>query len=442
MKAIHLLSFLLAGGLLLAGCHSHEQEYNHDHAHPEKTARDHGHSQDASHAGEEPHRHGGDHSHAPGASGRANEAVTPAGGLQVVTEVVLTQAQMEKIGLQLGGFEERPLRSVIRVNGHLELPPQNKAHVSAMIGGNVRDIKVLRGDFVQSGELLAVLEHPGFIEMQQDYVEQQSRLDFLEKEYVRQQALADAEIAAKKALQQTEADYRKARSAVAALHAKLEMLGVDPQRVEAGGIFRQIPVRAPIEGYVRAVHVSIGRYVSPEMELFKIGDNHHVHIDLLVYEEDVNRVHEGQKVLFRLPSQPEQEYTATIYAIGKALETEEKAVRVHAEIDNETGRLLPGMYVEGRIITGDERTPSLPESAIVTDKGLDYIFIKDEAQSDAARSHFHKTQVIKGVTDAGYAAITVLEELPENVPVVVKGAFFLMAETKKGESGGGHGHHH
>ena len=48
--------------------------------------------------------------------------------------VHLTKLQAEKIKLELGHFEEKNLRATIKVNGQLELPPQNKADVSAITG--------------------------------------------------------------------------------------------------------------------------------------------------------------------------------------------------------------------------------------------------------------------------------------------------------------------
>ena len=97
-------------------------------------------------------------------------------------EVHLVQKQMDVMGIELGNFQYLNLSTTVKANGQLELPPQNKASLGAIMGGRVKTVNVLEGDYVVKGQILASLEHPDFVEMQEQYMGSKSQLVFLEKE--------------------------------------------------------------------------------------------------------------------------------------------------------------------------------------------------------------------------------------------------------------------
>src|SRR5690606_7739128 len=101
-----------------------------------------------------------------------------------------------------------------------------------------------------------------------------------------------------------------------------------------------------------------------ENVLFEIINTHHIHADLMVFEKDVYQIKEGQRVRFNVENLPDTELFAEIYSVGKKFEQDPKAVHVHAEIMNKTGRLIPGMYIKGEILTDSTESYALPEEAI------------------------------------------------------------------------------
>lgn len=350
-------------------------------------------------------------------------------------EVGLTALQMEKIGLKLGGFEQKNLKSTVKVNGELELPPQNKADVSSIVAGKITQISVQPGQRVKKGTILARLQNPNFIEWQQQYLETEGELLYLNKEWERLKNLVAKEISPKKQLDKIESERAIAQAKLKGLKSKLQLLGLG---IPTGKLYSTIALRSPMNGYVREIKANTGVFVQPEMSLFEIVDNHHLHIDLKVFEKDLPYIKEGQVIQFSLQSQPDELMNAYIFAIGKALNRAERTVDIHAEIKEEKANLLPGMFVEARIILDDKKVPTLPDDAITVDKGLFYIFVKEEVHE--AETHFKKVPVLKGATDFGYTEVRLLEPLADNVEIVTEGAYFLMAQSKKGEEGAGHHH--
>jgi cobalt-zinc-cadmium efflux system membrane fusion protein len=356
--------------------------------------------------------------------------------------VEITDVQMKAVNIKLGKFEKRNLRTSVKANGVLELPPQNKANVSAMLGGSVKSIMIIEGDFVKEGATLALLEHPQFIELQQDYLEALNNFQFIKQDYERKKKLYEENISSGKEYQKTESEYKTVSSKLNSLKAKLEMLGLNLNEIEEGKISTSVPIKAPIHGYVRKIEINIGTYVEPQKDMFEIVDNHHIHIDLLVYENDINKVKKGQKVNFRVSNLGDKELQAKIFAVGKAFEEDLKAVRIHAEIENQDNNLIPGMYVDGRIIVDDYEVNSLPETALIREGESSFIFIKTEEEhnekekesNEQEHLRFKKIPVRTGASDNGFTEILTLEEIPDDSQVVIYGAYYLDSEMSKGDA--------
>jgi len=351
--------------------------------------------------------------------------------------VTLQLKQLDVMNIELGAIKQVNLGATLKVNGQLELPPQKMASVSAIIGGRVQSVTVIEGDKVRKGQVIARLSNPEFIAMQREYLSAKSNISFLEKDYQRKKELLKDGITSLKSFQQAEAAYFEGKSALNASKSTLLLMGVSISALEGGEIVSAIPIIAPIKGYVQNVEVNIGKYVSPEQEMFEIVDNEHLHIGLKVFEKDIDKAKVGQKITFSLTTRPDKIYEAKIFALGRAFDMTTRAVKVHAKITGTHDGLLTGMFVEARIVTADKEVDALPDAAFVTEKGLDYIFIQKKKDKD--NIELEKIRVNKGVSDLGFSEVFFINDMPKDVLVVTKGAFYVDAELGKGEFEG-HGH--
>ncbi|MEQ6118870.1 efflux RND transporter periplasmic adaptor subunit [Reichenbachiella sp. MALMAid0571] len=366
--------------------------------------------------------------------------------------VALLPKQMEVMDIQLGKFQELNLSTTVKSNGQLELPPQNKASLSALFGGRVKNVLVIQGQAVRKGQVLALLENPKFIEIQKEYINAKNQTDFFQKEYLRKKDLIKENITSVKSFQKAETDYFQSKGLLQAAKAQMELIGLNTSSVEKG-VVSAIPITSPLEGFVRLVEVNIGKYVEPRDEMFEIVDNEHIHIDLMVYEKDIHKVKDGQKVIFSLSSIPEKVFNAKVFAVGKSFENDPRALKVHAEITDKNAELLPGMYVDARIVTNDKKVMAVPDDAIVTESGLSYIFVLSERsdhkgthQHDSEDHHTHeeeklifkKIEINTGAADIGFTEIVPAQEIPADPVIVVKGAYYLLAEMGKNERGHSH----
>ncbi|NDC31348.1 MAG: efflux transporter periplasmic adaptor subunit, partial [Bacteroidetes bacterium] len=123
-----------------------------------------------------------------------------------ITSVQLSPEQIKNAAIVSGMAESKSISSIVKLNGVIEVPPQNMVSVSFPLGGYLKSTKLLPGMHVNKGEVLAVLEDAQFIQLQQDYLMAKSKLEFIEAEYNRQKELNASKASSDKVFQQAKSD--------------------------------------------------------------------------------------------------------------------------------------------------------------------------------------------------------------------------------------------
>ncbi|MDF7812644.1 efflux RND transporter periplasmic adaptor subunit [Hymenobacter sp. YC55] len=340
-------------------------------------------------------------------------------------EVVLSAEEQKLGGIQVGSISRRALGQGLKVNGVLDVPPDQLASVSAPLGGFVDRTALLQGTRVRKGEVLATIRNPDFAQLQQDYLETRSQLTYAKAEYERQAELYRQEVAPQKNFQKAQAEYQGLQAKAAAQAARLRASGLPV----GGTIVTTAALRAPVSGFVKTVNVTVGQSVTPTDVLFEIVDPEHLHVELTVFEKDVPQVHKGQLVRFSLSNdRPSTERTARVYLISRAI-SDERTVRVHAHLDQEDHALLPGTFVRAVIETNRATVPAVPEKAVVQFEGRHYVYT---AMPQAG--HYRMVEVQPGLSEDGYTAV----QLPattasDSARLVIEGAYSLLAKMKNSE---------
>ncbi len=348
------------------------------------------------------------------------------------TAVRLSAAQQQAIGIELGEITQRNLKTSLKVNGKLTLPPQNQAQVSSLVGGIVKSISVTEGAFVKQGQVLATIESSEFIQLQQDYLQCRSQLEFLQAEYSRQAQLQEDKINATKTFQKAESDYKTELTKHYSLIQKLKLYNTAAGQLTAETISNTFAITAPIAGNIHTISINIGSFTEPNKQLFDIVDNRFLHIDLTIFEKDISKIHEGQQLTFTDANDPSHEHNATVFSVNKAFEEGQQAIIAHAKIENVGESLLPGMFIEARITIDDNTSPSLPSEAIVSNGNDHFIFAEQEPYT------YRQVAVRTGTTDMNFTEVIPLEEISAHQKIVLKGAYYLLSELTKGE--GEHNH--
>jgi membrane fusion protein, heavy metal efflux system len=347
-------------------------------------------------------------------------------------KVTLTADQYKVAGIHVGKVEMRNLSSVIKVNGIIDVPPQNIVSISAPLGGYLKSAGLLPGQPVIKGHVIAVIENPQFIDIQQDYLESKSRLVYLSQELKRQQDLRKEEINAAKTLQQVSSEYNMLKAKIGGLEQKLSLIGISQAALSSGRISKSANLYSPINGYITESNVNMGKYVQPGDVLFELANKSDMHLALNVFEKDVRKLNPGQPIRFALANETDYNREAKVFLIGKATE-KDGTIPVHCHLDySNDPTLLPGMYVKALIETTSDNVPALPVEAIIQSEGKDYIFIQTDTAQD--KFTFKIMPVVKGIEQEGFAAVTLMENINMNtIKVVTKGAYSLLSAMKNVE---------
>lgn len=354
---------------------------------------------------------------------------------EMVEEAMLTAQQFDALGMQVDSLQSRNLQGFIAASGLLEVPPQNEAMITAVIGANVSEILVIEGDQVKKGEVLAYISHPDLIQKQTDYLNAFHQYNLQKKEFERQRKLYQAGVGSGETYQRAEAALNNAEGRVLGLESQLRLLHLNPQRIAQGQIAQRIPVISPIVGAVHKINVKTAQFVEAQNPIFEIVNIEHVHADLMVYEKDASKVKVGQQVNFTVESFPGEELQARIIAVGKIFEQDPKAIHVHAEINQKPEGLIPGMYVQGRILLDSTKSIALPEDAIAKQGDAFFVFT---AEREGEGWSFKPMEVIPDVTAGSWTKLKFMDTVKPHVKFAYNNAYYLMAQMNKGEGG----HHH
>ncbi len=238
----------------------------------------------------------------------------------------------------------------VSFNGTLVIPPDRMATVTLTLGGVIKNSTLLPGLYVQKNAVIATLENPEFIELQQVWLESSAQLEYLEAEYKRQQVLSTQQAASQKKFQQSKAEYLSMKIRHEAAAAQLSLLGVSVADLRENGIQPLLKVKAPIGGYISNIDINTGRYINPGEPLCEIIDKNHTLLKLTTYEKDLAGMQTGTPVEFRVNGMRNQVFTATIISIGQRVNEVSRSLDVYARVNETNQQFRPGMYVTARLV--------------------------------------------------------------------------------------------
>lgn len=238
-------------------------------------------------------------------------------------------------------------------NGVITVPPQRQATVTLTMGGSIHSTNLLPGSYVRRGEVIATLENPEFIQLQQTYLESAAQAEYLEKEYNRQKMLSEQEAASQKRFQQSKADYLSMKSRMDAAAAQLKLLQVDVRQLHDQGIEPYLQVKAPLDGYVTNMKVNLGTYLNAGEPICDIINKGETLLELTAYEKDLDYLQVGSSVEFQVNGMGSQTFEATVITIGQEVDDVNRSLQVYARVKDQNSRFRPGMYVSAKIRKND-----------------------------------------------------------------------------------------
>lgn len=288
--------------------------------------------------------------------------------------VTLSPTQSQFADILTSKIDQKEMAAEIRVNGKIDVPPQNMISISAPLGGYLKSTKLLPGMHLGKGEVIAVMEDQQYIELQQDYLLAKSKLQFAEIEYQRQKELNQSQASSDKVTQQALSETNIQRIMMNAIAEKLKLIHINPTNLSENTISKSITIQSPINGYVSKVNVNIGKYITASEVMFELINPTDFHLNIKVFEKDISNLAIGQKVIAYTNTNPEKKYNCKILLINKDVDSD-GTVDVHCHFDSNDKAILPGMYMNAIIQVTSSKSFVIPNDGLVHFEGKDYVFV-------------------------------------------------------------------
>jgi membrane fusion protein, heavy metal efflux system len=338
--------------------------------------------------------------------------------------VTLTPEQIKNAGLTTGKLQQKTISTILKVNGKIDVPPQNMVSVSVPLGGYLKSTKLLPGMHVKRGEIIAVMEDQQYIQLQQDYLTAKAKISYLENEYNRQKDLNQTRASSDKVFQQSEAEYKSQLVLIASLAEKLKLTGINIDRLSELNISRSVNIYSPINGFVSRVNVNIGKYIAPTEVMFELINPSDIHLALKVFERDLDKLFIGQKLVAYTNNRPDEKHPCEILLIGKDL-SPERNTDVHCHFETYDKSLVPGTYMNAEIDVKNNKALALPENAVVSYGGKQFIY------RAKGNNQFEMVEVSVGESENGFTEI----KIPEGSTLgtsefVTRGAYSILMLMK------------
>ncbi|WP_300674760.1 efflux RND transporter periplasmic adaptor subunit [Soonwooa sp.] len=341
------------------------------------------------------------------------------------TIVNLTDAQLKNAPIGTAILSEQSISTTLKLNGKVDVPPQNLVSVSTPMGGYLRSTSLLPGMQVKKGQVIAIIENPEFVQLQQNYLLAKSKLYFAELDYKRQKTLNQSQASSDKVTQQAQSEVSNQQIAMNALAQQLQIININPSSVTSSNIKRSIPVYSSINGFVSKVNVNIGKYVTPSDILFELINPNDIHLNLKVYEKDLQLLKTGQRFVAFTNSEPNKKFYGEILLTSKDVGPDGIA-DVHCHFENYDHSLIPGMYMNAVIETQNAFVDALPEDSIVSFEGKDYVFVEVKKQT------YKLTPVQLGESENGFVKVQNASDF-KGKKIVTKNAYTLLMKLKNTE---------
>lgn len=309
--------------------------------------------------------------------------------------ITLSPGKVQRTGIRTEAVVRRDLGQVIRAPGLVALDERLISVVSTRVDAFVEHVApVTTGESVVKGQPLV--------------------------------SLFSAEIAAAAALFITELNSDEKLAASGGARKRLENLGVPREAIAGIEQSRKVPLnmvwRAPRDGIVLERAVTEGMKMASGVTLFRIADITRLWVLADIPERERGLIRPGAKAVLRLRHAPERVFTGAVTLLSPQVSLETRTTKARIEVENADFALVPNMFGEVEIQSGDASMPlAVPENAVIDDGRRRFVFLS------RGEGHFEPREVKTGARGNGYLAV--VAGLAEGDEVVTAANFLIDAES-------------
>lgn len=236
----------------------------------------------------------------------------------------------------------------------------DSVQITARVSNTVTRINFTEGGLVNKGQVLVELESS---EARANHAEAEAALVEIRTQYQRSQELIRSNAISKSVLDQQAAQVNAAEARVAAARSALA----------------DHTLRAPFDGRVGLRRVSVGSLVTPGTVITTLDQISEMNLDFAVPESYIAAIEKGQPITAESIAYPGETFTGVVDSIDARIDPVTRTVTVRARLDNEQGRLRPGMFMTVVLEKNSRDVLVVPELALVPEGDSKFVFVVNDA---------------------------------------------------------------
>jgi cobalt-zinc-cadmium efflux system membrane fusion protein len=297
--------------------------------------------------------------------------------------------------------------------------------VFPLVSGHVADVKVSLGDYVQKGQLLAVLRSSDMANYFNDYKSAQSELAIAKKNLEVTTDMRNSGLSTEKDYISAQSEYQKALAQFNKENEVLKIYGGNSQMSDAASSGYMI--KSPISGFIVEKNVNTGMELRADdaNNLFTISDLQEVWATANVYETDVSKIKVGSEAIITTLSYPDKKFTGKVERIANILNPETNAMTVKIRLPNAGYMLKPGMFANISILFPESKKMlEISSGSVLFDDNKSYVLLFRK-RCDV---NMQQVNIYKSFNDKTYIND---DSLHEGDLAIARNALFVFTALKK-----------
>jgi membrane fusion protein (multidrug efflux system) len=303
-----------------------------------------------------------------------------------------------------------------------ELRAAREATVRAELGGSMLQVTAEEGQSVRRGAVIGRIEATTLEDARRSaesaVTSAESQLAVARREAERTKQLVAAGALAQR-------DLEVATSNVTAVEAQLA--DARARLVTASKQLADALVRAPFDGIVAGRTVNTGDVVTPGTVLFTIIDPSSMRLEASVPSEELALLRIGAPVQFTVRGYG-QPFEGRIVRISPQADPATRQVPIFVSIPNVGGRLVAGLFAEGRVVSESSEGLVVPSNAVNEAQGGPWVLRVVDGKAEKADvklglrdTRTERIEIVSGVEDGDTLLRGAAQGITPGTPVAVGG---------------------
>jgi len=353
--------------------------------------------------------------------------------------VSVTQEQVTRLGIKITRATRGIVRREIRAPGEIKVNSDRMAHIVPHVSGIVGEVKKKLGDAVKAGEVMAVIRSRDLADAKAGYLAAIERYELAKTIFEREEKLWKEKISSEQDYLDAKKGFAEAKIEMRSVKQKLSALGFSEEYLEKLPLeqdsqLTKFEITAPFDGTVIEKHITLGELVGDDADVFVVADLSSVWVDLVISQDTISEVQEGQTVTVRLSNGSKSE--TKIGFVSPLVSSDTRTALARVTVPNPNGQFRPGTFVDaGILVPAKEETVVIPKTSVQLVNDRPCVFVWGNAD-------FELRAVKTGINNG--LQIEILQGLRPGEAYASENAFHLKAELAKSGGGdsSGHGHAH